>query len=324
MRVLVTGGAGFIGSHVCKALAQWGHEPVVYDNLTTGHRDAVRWGPLFVGDILDRDRLDAVFSIHRPELVMHLAALAYVSESIADPGAYYRVNVGGTVSILQAMVRHGVESIIFSSTCATYGIPIHLPIDESTMQAPINPYGYSKLTSERILSDFSIAHKVRFVTLRYFNAAGADPEGDLGERHDPETHAIPLLIKAALGLGPSFRVFGTDFQTPDGSAIRDYVHVSDLASAHLRAADYLAAGSESIAVNLATGAGTSVLELVNDVERIAGKPVPRAYFPRRAGDPAILFAQANRAREVMGWTPLFTQSAEMVETALRFFRTTHM
>ena len=324
MRVLVTGGAGFIGSHVCKALAQWGHEPVVYDNLTTGHRDAVRWGPLFVGDILDRDRLDAAFSTHRPELVMHLAALAYVSESIADPGAYYRVNVGGTVSILQAMVRHGVESIIFSSTCATYGIPIHLPIDESTMQAPINPYGYSKLTSERILSDFSIAHKVRFVTLRYFNAAGADPDGDLGERHDPETHAIPLLIKAALGLGPSFRVFGTDFQTPDGSAIRDYVHVSDLASAHLRAADYLAAGSESIAVNLATGAGTSVLELVNDVERIAGKLVPRAYLPRRAGDPAILFAQANRAREVMGWTPLFTQSAEMVETALRFFRTTHM
>jgi UDP-arabinose 4-epimerase len=320
LKVLVTGGAGFIGSHACQTLARWGHQPIVYDNLYTGHRDAVRWGPLLVGDILDRERLDAAFEKHRPDMVMHFAALAYVGESVADPAAYYRVNIAGTLSLLQAMVRHGVEAIVFSSTCATYGIPASLPIEESASQTPINPYGFTKLTVERMLADFGVAHKIRAVALRYFNAAGADPDGKLGERHDPETHAIPLAINAALGLGPTFSVLGTDYPTPDGSAIRDYVHVSDLADAHVKAANYLEAGGESTAFNLATGVGTSVLELISAVREVTGRPVPLSYQPRRPGDPAILFAEAKRACDTLAWTPRFTSMVETVETAVRFFR----
>ena len=322
MRVLVTGGAGFIGSHTCQALARYGHQPIVYDNLHTGHRDVVRWGPLLVGDILDRERLDTAFTLHRPDMVMHFAALAYVGESVVDPAAYYRVNIMGTLSLLQAMVRFGVPALVFSSTCATYGIPASLPIDESTAQSPINPYGFTKLTVERMLADFQVAHGVRSVVLRYFNAAGADPDGNLGERHDPETHAIPLAIKAALGTGPKFSVLGTDYPTPDGSAIRDYVHVSDLADAHVKAANYLEAGGKSAAFNLATGVGTSVLELVSAVSEATGRAVPLAYGPRRTGDPAVLFAEASRARSTLGWMPRFTNTVETVETAVRFFRAT--
>jgi len=320
MKVLVTGGAGYIGSHACKALAQWGHQPIVYDNLLTGHRDAVRWGPLAVGDILDRDRLDAVFAAHRPDMVIHFAALAYVSESVADPGAYYRVNVGGTLSLLQAMVRHQVLALVFSSSCATYGAPDSLPIIETTPQVPINPYGYTKLAVERMLADFGTAHKIRSVALRYFNAAGADADGELGERHDPETHAIPLAIKAALGLGPTFTVLGTDYPTQDGSAIRDYVHVSDLADAHLKALHYLEAGGEREAFNLATGVGTSVLKLVSAVAEVTKKPVPLSFLPRRSGDPAILYATSQRAQEKLGWKPQFVTTEETVETAVRFFQ----
>ena len=200
MKVLVTGGAGFIGSHTCKALAEWGHQPIVYDSLYTGHRDAVLWGPLLVGDILDAAGLDVAFSVHRPELVMHFAALAYVGEFVVNPAAYYRVNIAGTLSLLEAMRRHSVPYIVFSSSCATYGIPSGLPIDECTAQSPINPYGFTKLAVERMLADFGAAHDIKSVSLRYFNAAGADPDGQLGERHDPETHAVPLAIKAALGL----------------------------------------------------------------------------------------------------------------------------
>jgi UDP-arabinose 4-epimerase len=301
-------------------MAQSGHQPIVYDNLSTGHRDSVRWGPLVVGDILDCDRLDSVFTAYRPDMVMHFAALAYVGESVVDPAAYYRVNIGGTLSLLGAMRRHGVEAIVFSSTCATYGIPASLPIDEGTTQSPINPYGFTKLTAERMLADFDVAHKIRSVALRYFNAAGADPDGTLGERHDPETHAIPLAIKAALGLGPAFSVLGTDYPTPDGSAIRDYVHVSDLADAHVKAATYLKAGGESMAFNLATGVGTSVLELVDAVAEVTGKRVPLFYRPRRPGDPAVLLAEAKRARDRLGWTPRFINTVETVETAVRFFR----
>src|SRR5882762_7169042 len=320
MKILVTGGAGFIGSHACKALAQWGHQPIAYDNLSTGHRDAVRWGPLVVGDILDRDRLDTAFASHRPDMVMHFAALAYVGESVVDPGPYYRVNVAGTLSLLQTMVRHEVPAIVFSSSCATYGAPHDMPIVESTPQTPINPYGYTKLTVERMLADFECAHGVRSVTLRYFNAAGADVDGELGERHDPETHAIPLAIKAALGLGPSFSVLGTDYPTPDGSAIRDYVHVSDLADAHVKAIHYLVVGGESAAFNLSTGVGTSVLELINAVTEVTRRPVPISYLPRRPGDAAILFADAKRAREKLGWRPRFTTTTDTVETAVRFFQ----
>jgi len=320
MKVLVTGGAGFIGSHTCKVLAQWGHQPIVYDNLSTGHRDTVRWGPLVVGDILDRDRLDYVFTAHRPEMVLHFAALAYVGESIAKPGPYYRVNVTGTLSLLQTMVRHQVLAIVFSSSCATYGAPDTLPIVETAPQLPINPYGYTKLAGERMLADFGVAHNVRSVVLRYFNAAGADADGELGERHDPETHAVPLAIRAALGLGPTFTVLGTDYPTHDGSAIRDYVHVSDLADAHVKALHYLEAGGGSTAFNLATGTGISVLELVDAVADVTQRPVPISFLPRRVGDPAILYASAKRAQEELSWKPRFVTIEEMVESAVRFFQ----
>ena len=323
MKILVTGGAGFIGSHACKALAQWGHQPIAYDNLSTGHRDAVRWGPLAVGDILDRDRLDTAFAIHRPDMVMHFAALAYVGESVVDPGPYYRVNVAGTLSLLQTMVRREVPAIVFSSSCATYGAPHDMPIVESTPQAPINPYGYTKLTVERMLADFECAHGVRSVTLRYFNAAGADIDGELGERHDPETHAIPLAIKAALGIGPAFKVLGTDYPTQDGSAIRDYVHVNDRADAHLKAVHYLEANGESAAYNLATGVGTSVLEMIDAVAKVTNRQVPVSYLPRRAGDPPMLFATAKQAHEKLDWKPRFVTTQETVETAVRFFRAAH-
>jgi UDP-arabinose 4-epimerase len=319
MKILVTGGAGYIGSHACKALMKAGHEPVVYDNLSTGHRDAVRWGPIEIGDILDHERLEATFASHRPDMVMHFAALAYVGESVTSPDKYYHVNVCGTLSLLQAMRRHGTSAIVFSSSCATYGIPNDLPIAEGTPQFPINPYSFTKLAAERMLSDFEHAYGIRWVALRYFNAAGADPDGELGERHDPETHAIPLAIKAALGAGPPFSVFGTDYQTPDGSAVRDYVHVSDLGQAHARAIDYLANGGDSVALNLGTGVGTSVLEIIDAVAAATCRVVPVMRAKRRTGDPPILYAVADRARQTIGWEPLFTSIGETVRTAARWF-----
>jgi UDP-arabinose 4-epimerase len=319
MKILVTGGAGYIGSHACKALAKAGHAPVVYDNLSTGHRDAVRWGPLEIGDILDSDRLDAVFAKHRPDMVMHFAALAYVGESVTSPDKYYRINVGGTLSLLEAMCRHDISKIVFSSTCATYGVPAHLPIKEETPQAPINPYGFTKLAVERMLADFERAYGFRWVALRYFNAAGADPDGELGERHDPETHAIPLAIMAALGTGPAFSIFGTDYRTSDGTAVRDYVHVSDLAQAHARAIDYLADAGESIALNLGTGVGTSVFELVDAVAAATGRKVRVVRTARRTGDPPILYAVADRARQTLGWAPRFVSIGETVATAADWF-----
>ena len=323
MKVLVTGGAGFIGSHACKALARAGHEPVVYDNLSTGHEDAVRWGPLEVGDIADGERLDEVFRAHQPEAVMHFAALAYVDESVRDPAAYYQVNVAGAVSLLEAMRRHGSEIIVFSSTCATYGVPDTLPIQESTLQNPINPYGFTKLVVERMLADYERAYGLRWVALRYFNAAGADPDGELGERHYPETHAIPLAVRAALGLEPAFQVFGTDYPTADGSAIRDYVHVSDLADAHARALEYLADGGANTAYNLGTGVGTSVLELVQAVAAATGRRVPLVRTARRQGDPPVLYAAARRANHDLGWRPRFVTIDETVETAARWFMRVH-
>jgi len=319
MKILVTGGAGYIGSHACKALMKAGHEPIVYDNLSTGHRDAVRWGPIEIGDILDHERLEATFANHRPDMVMHFAALAYVGESVTSPDIYYRVNVGGTLSLLQAMRRHGTSAIVFSSSCATYGIPNELPIAEGTPQFPINPYGFTKLVAERMLADFEHAYGIRWVALRYFNAAGADPDGELGERHDPETHAIPLAIRAALGAGPPFSVLGTDYQTPDGSAVRDYVHVSDLGQAHARAIDYLANGGDSVALNLGTGVGTSVLQIIDAVAAATGRFVPVMRAKRRTGDPPILYAVADRARQTIGWEPRFMSIGETVRTAARWF-----
>lgn len=314
-RILVTGGAGYIGSHVCKVLARAGFEPVVYDNLLRGHRAAVRWGTLEVGDMTDETRLREVLDRHRPASVMHFAALTYVGESVSDPALYYSNNVVGTLALLAAMRRFSVGTLVFSSTCATYGKPVRLPLTEDHPREPINPYGSSKLTVERILMDYSTAYGLRSAVLRYFNAAGADPEGEIGEDHDPETHAVPLAIMAAAGKGPPFRVFGTDYPTPDGSAIRDYIHVLDLAEAHLAALRYLLNGGATDAFNLGTGTGTSVLELIASVERVGARAVPVVHAPRRPGDPPVLVADAQRAAATLGWQARYRDIDEIVGTA---------
>lgn len=314
-RILVPGGAGYVGSHACKALAVAGHEPVVFDNLSQGHRALVRWGPLEIGDIADEERLDAVFRQYRPDAVMHFAAVASVGESVENPGLYYRNNVAGTVSLVEAMRRHGVGVLVFSSSCAVYGCPKTVPIPEDHPQAPINPYGASKLMAERVLADFDRAHGIRSIGLRYFNASGADPDGETGEMHDPETHAIPRMLMAATGRLPQFDIYGTDYPTPDGSAIRDYVHVGDLADAHVSGLDYLLGGGRSTAVNLGNGTGTSVLELIEAVERVTGRRVPYRLRPRRPGDPPILVADSGRAGAVLGWRPKVTSVADIVATA---------
>ncbi|SAK48191.1 UDP-glucose 4-epimerase [Caballeronia fortuita] len=319
MKALVTGGAGYIGSHTCKMLARAGHTPIVFDNLSTGHADAVKWGPLCIGDLLDATALDAAFEEHRPDIVIHFAALAYVGVSMQDPASYYRVNVDGTQSLLDAMRRHDVSRIVLSSSCATYGIPAVLPITEDTPQHPVNPYGFTKLVTERMAADYARAYGLRWIALRYFNAAGTDPEGELGERHDPETHAIPLAIAAALGTGSAFNVMGTDYPTPDGSAVRDYVHVNDLADAHLRAMTHLLQGGDSGAFNLATGRGTSVLELLDAVHAATGKRVNATLAKRRAGDPPALYAQAEKAQRVLGWKPQYTDIGPIVGTAAKWF-----
>ena len=316
MNILVTGGAGYIGSHTCKQLARAGFVPVVYDNLSTGFQEAVRFGPFERGDILDADRLDEVFARYRPACVVHFAASAYVGDSVRDPAAYYRNNIVGSLSLLNAMRRNNVEPIVFSSTCATYGIPTELPLVETAPQAPINPYGFTKLAIEHALSDYGHAYGLRWVALRYFNAAGADPEGELGERHDPETHALPLCIRAALGTGPGFSVFGTDYPTPDGSAIRDYVHVNDLASAHVAAVRRLLDGATGGAYNLGTGNGTSVLEIVAAIERDTGRKVPLTLGPRREGDPPSLYASPDKARAELGWEPVLTSIDDIVGSAV--------
>lgn len=298
--VLVTGGAGYIGSHACKALAAGGYLPVAFDNLSIGNRWAVRWGPLERGDILDAARLHEVFKAHRPAGVMHFAALALVGESMQAPGLYYRVNVGGALNLIEACRIHAVPAFVFSSTCAIYGTPARLPIAEDAPPAPINPYGASKLMVERILEDYAMAHGLRFMALRYFNAAGADPEGELGEARDVETHLIPLALEAALGRRPPLAVFGEDYPTPDGTAIRDYIHVSDLAAAHVRALDRLLAGAAPAKLNLGTGQGYSVRQVLEAAGRAAGRPVPHAVAPRRAGDPPELVADPRSAFALFG------------------------
>ena len=317
--VLVVGGAGYIGSHACKELARAGYRPVVFDNLVYGHRDAVKWGPFVEGDIRDGAALDAVLQTYRPEAVLHFAAFAYVGESVQKPDVYYDNNVGGTISLLNAMVRNGVKRIVFSSTCATYGIPDTLPITETTPQNPINPYGYTKLVVERMLADYATAYEISWAAMRYFNAAGADPEGEIGERHDPETHAIPLALKAAFGAGGEFSVFGTDYDTPDGSAVRDYIHVTDLATAHVEAIRFLQAGGASQAFNLATGTGVSVLELIDAIARVTGRQVPFQTSARRAGDPPSLYAAASKARTVLDWEPQHSSIDEIIRTAAPWF-----
>lgn len=299
--VLVTGGAGYIGSHACKALAQAGYVPVTYDNLSRGHRHAVRWGPLVQGEIADRAAVAAALKAHGISSVMHFAAFAYVGESGTDPALYYRNNVIGTLALLDAMRDAGADRIVFSSTCATYGLPDSMPIAETTPQRPVNPYGETKLAIERVLHWYGAAYGLRSVALRYFNASGCDHAGEIGEEHEPETHLIPLVLRAALGTAPPVSIFGTDYPTPDGTAIRDYIHVEDLASAHVRALQYLADGGASTALNLATGRGYSVREIIAAAARASGREVPQQDGPRRAGDPPALIADPSLARSVLGW-----------------------
>jgi UDP-glucose-4-epimerase GalE len=314
--VLVTGGAGYIGSHACKALARAGYIPVTYDNLSRGHRHAVRWGPLIEGDVADRAATVAALKAHGVSSVMHFAAFAYVGESVTDPALYYRNNVKGTLSLLDAMREVGIDRIVFSSTCATYGMPDSVPIKETMPQRPVNPYGETKLAIERALHWYGAAYGLRSVALRYFNAAGCDRDGEIGEEHDPETHLIPLTLRAALGSGPPIAIFGTDYPTPDGTAIRDYIHVEDLASAHVRALDYLAGGGGSAAINLATGRGYSVREIVAAVAKAVGRDVPQRETPRRAGDPPALVADPGLARSVLGWRAECSDLDTIIRTAL--------
>lgn len=301
--IVVTGGAGYVGSHACKALAAAGYLPVTYDNLVHGHEQAVRWGPFERGDLLDSNRLLAVLRRYRASAVMHFAAYCYVGESVTDPLKYYRNNVAGTVSLLAAMRDAEVDRLVVSSTCAVYGVPDSRGlIDEERPQHPVNPYGHSKRMMEQVVRDASHAYDVRAVMLRYFNAAGADPDGEIGEDHDPETHLIPLVLDAASESDASVTVFGTDYPTPDGTCIRDYVHVVDLADAHVRALEAAQAGTHRV-YNLGSGTGYSVREVIDSVRRVTGHPVPERAAPRRPGDPARLVASNDRAREELGWTP---------------------
>lgn len=317
--LFVTGGAGYVGSHCCKAFAQAGWRVIVYDNLSRGWRDFVQWGPLIEGDLLDAEHLTAAMRSCKPDAVAHFAALAYVGESVSDPALYYRTNTVGALNVLDAMRASDVPVLVFSSTCATYGIPPDTaPIDEKTPQSPINPYGWSKLFVEKMLTDYGQAYGVRSVALRYFNAAGADLDGDVGERHDPETHVIPLALRGATRGDYEFQVFGADFPTPDGSAVRDYIHVTDLGNAHRLALEYLFNNGASDVFNLGTGEGVSVLEIAAAVERVVGKEVRKAIVGRRAGDPPALVASPLKARQVLGWSAQHSSIDTILQSAWRW------
>ncbi len=301
--VLVTGGAGYVGSHAAMTLAEAGYRVVVYDDLSNGHRAFARFGAFEQGDIRDRARLDAVFSAHKPAAVMHFAALIEVGVSVREPAAFYDVNVRGVLTVLETMRAHGVKALVFSSTCATYGAPRAIAMDEAHPQWPLSPYGWTKLAAERAILDFSAAYGLRAALLRYFNAAGAAPEAGLGERHDPETHAIPLALFPLLGRRPGFSIFGDDYDTRDGTCVRDYVHVLDLADAHRAALARLLAGAPGDAFNLGTGQGVTVKELLAAIETATGRAVPAALAPRRPGDAPALVADASKAARTLGWRP---------------------
>jgi UDP-arabinose 4-epimerase len=314
-RVLLVGGAGYIGAHTAKYLSRQGYLPVVYDDLSRGHREFVKWGPLEVGDIADGARLDEVLARHAPVAVLHFAAFAYVGESVTDPGRYYRNNVAGTLSLLEAMRARGVQVLVFSSTCATYGIPTKVPLVEESPQLPINPYGRSKLMVEQILADYGAAYGFKSMCLRYFNAAGADPDGEVGEDHDPEPHLIPLVLAVAAGRRPSLDIYGSDYPTRDGTCVRDYIHVTDLAQAHALGLRHLLAGGPSINLNLGNGTGYSVREVIGAAEAVTGRKIAVSYLPRRPGDPPELVGSADRARSLLGWQPEFGSLDSIIRTA---------
>ncbi len=301
--ILVTGGAGYVGAHCCLALKRAGQEVVVYDNLANGHERFVKWGPFERGDIRDKARLTEVFARHKPAAVLHCAALIEVGESVKFPDRFYDNNVTGALVLLDVMRAHGVGAFVFSSTCAPYGEPVRLPMDETHPQAPVSPYGWTKLMIEQASRDMAAAYGLKFAHLRYFNAAGACPDEGIGERHEPETHAIPLALATLLGRREGFKIFGQDWETRDGSCLRDYIHVLDLADAHVRAIERLIGGGESLAANLGTGDGVTVLELLAAIERVTGKRVPASPAPRRDGDAPALVANNALARRELGWSP---------------------
>jgi len=314
MRILVTGGAGYIGSHAVRLFMARGHDVWVFDNLTVGHRAAVPATCLLVGDLAETQRLDQILLEKRVEAVVHFAAFTYVGESVNEPAKYYQNNLVNTLNLLECLRRHRIGRFVFSSTAATYGTPQRVPITEDEPQLPINPYGQGKLAVERALADYARAYQWSYAALRYFNAAGASPDGTIGEDHDPETHLIPLVIQAAMGLKPRIEIFGTDYATPDGTCIRDYIHVDDLAEAHLLALERLEPGKE-LRYNLGIGKGYSVREVIRTVEEVTGKPVPLKEGPRREGDPAVLVASSEKIQRELGWKPRYAELKPIVETA---------
>lgn len=321
--VLVTGGAGYIGSHACKALKAAGYTPVTFDNLETGWQDAVKFGPFEKGDLLDRVRLDEVFADHKPVAVMHFAALSQVGEAMSQPGRYWRNNVEGSLTLIEAAVAAGCLDFVFSSTCATYGEHDNIVLDEDTPQVPLNAYGASKRAIEDILRDFEAAHGLRHVIFRYFNVAGADPEAEVGEHHRPETHLVPLMLEAIDGKRDALTVFGTDYDTPDGTCIRDYVHVSDLVDAHVLGLGWLEDGKGSKVFNLGTGTGFSVREVIDQSRMVTNREVPHVIGPRRAGDATKLVSGSIRAEQELGWKPARSDLRTMIADAWRWHETGH-
>ena len=316
--ILIVGGAGYIGSHVNKLLTKNAFKTVVFDNLVYGHRDSVKWGEFVLGDLADRDQIRLCFRKYPIEAVMHFSAFAYVGESVVHPARYYLNNVANTLNLLEVMRESNVRYFIFSSTCATYGIPEEIPIREDHPQRPVNPYGKSKLMIEDILEDYDKAYGIRHVNLRYFNAAGADPEGEIGERHDPETHLIPLAIYSALGVRDDIKIFGTDYPTKDGTCIRDYIHVTDLSDAHIKALEYVRDKDMSNSFNLGNGIGHSVREIIDAVKRISGKDFKVIESERREGDPPVLISNYKKAVEILDWRPQYADIDTIVETAYRW------
>jgi len=313
--ILVVGGAGYIGSHMCKYLSKNGYLPIVLDNLSRGHEKAVKWGPLIEGSISDRNILKRVFSEHRIDAVMHYAAYSYVGESVTDPSMYYQNNLADTICLLSEMVEAEIKNIVFSSSCAVYGEPEEIPITENHPKNPVNPYGWTKYMVEQVLNDFKYAYGVESVSLRYFNAAGADPDGELGEDHNPETHLIPIAIQAALGKREEIRIYGNNYPTHDGTCIRDFIHVEDLAESHLLALNRLLNGKGGGTYNLGNGEGYSVREVIDITRRITGKPIRDRVVDRRDGDPAVLVGSSDKAKNELGWNPRFPDLESIVETA---------
>ena len=318
--ILVVGGAGYIGSYMCKYLSKNGYNPVVLDNLIYGHRQAVKYGPFFKGSMDDSALLDQIFSEYQIAAVMHFAAFCYVGESVLQPARYYRNNVANTLNLLEVMLKKRVSRFIFSSSCATYGEPVEIPITENHIQNPINPYGRSKLMVEEILEDFSNAYELKYVSLRYFNAAGADPDGELGEDHTPETHLIPLVLETALGKRETINIFGDDYPTEDGTCIRDYIHIDDLAQAHLLAMERLLNGLPGGCFNLGNGSGHSVMQLIETARKVTGKTIPSKVVDRRPGDPAVLIGSSEKAIKALGWRPRFPELETIIETAWKWHK----